>query len=444
MQNKFNTTQDWLAFDRAHLWHPYTSMHEPLPCYPIVGAEGVYLKTAEGKKLIDGMSSWWCALHGYNQDILKNAAYEQIETMPHVMFGGIAHQPAAELAVRLIEILPKGFEHIFLADSGSIAIEVALKMALQYWQSAQMPQKNTLLTVRGGYHGDPFSCMSVSDPENGQHHLFPRAITKHLFAPRPKSRFDGPWDEEDLTPIQQSLERHHNDIAALIIEPVVQGAGGMWFYHPAYLRGLRRLCDDYNVLLIFDEIATGFGRTGEMFAMSHAEIIPDIVCVGKALTGGMMSLAATVTTPKVAMAISQGAVPILMHGPTFMGNPLACAIACASIDLLTGQQDGSLNSSPLYPKGWRYKVQQIERGLQSLHDIADHKGVSDVRILGAIGVIEMEVTVDVGKLQKTLVSKNVWVRPFGKLIYIMPPYIIEPEELQKLCGAIIETIRTHY
>jgi len=433
--NLFNTSEDWLAFDRAHLWHPYTSMKDPLPCYPVVAAKGVMLELADGRQLIDGMSSWWSALHGYAQPALNAAAKTQLEKMSHVMFGGIAHQPAAELGARLLRLAPDAFEHVFLADSGSISVEVALKMALQFFQSSGQTQKQSFLTVSGGYHGDPFSCMSVSDPKNGQHHLFPKAIAKHIFVPRPTIGFYEPWDERDIEQLKQAVKAHHQDVAAIIIEPIVQGAGGMRFYHPEYLKAARKLCDDYNILLIFDEIATGFGRTGKIFAMEHAGVTPDIFCVGKALTGGMMTLAATLTTSHVAMTISNGDVPELMHGPTFMGNPLACAVACASLDLLTATGQGTL-----YPDGWQSNIRRIERGLQALEVLKSHPHVADVRRLGAIGVVEMKAPVAMAQIQMAFVNASVWVRPFGKLVYVMPPYIISDAELERLCDAMITVL----
>lgn len=438
-QNIFDHHKNWLAFDRDHLWHPYTSMRDPLPCYPVDSAQGVYLKLASGERLIDGMSSWWSALHGYNQPRLNQALVQQSQKMSHVMFGGIAHQPAAELGARLLALTPDVFQHIFLADSGSISVEVALKMALQYWQSNGQTDKQSFLTVRGGYHGDPFTCMSVGDPDNGQHTLFPRAIAKHLFVPKPKTLFDEDWNPQDILPFQNMIEARHKDIAAVILEPIVQGAGGMRFYHAEYLRQVRALCDLHNVLLIFDEIATGFGRTGKMFAMEYAGITPDILCVGKALTGGMMTLAATLTTRHVAMTISSGDVPVLMHGPTFMGNPLACAVACASLDLLV-----ETGANVLYPNGWQNEVQRIETGLQDLHKISGHNAVQAIRVLGAIGVVEMRAPVNVAAVQKALVAKGVWVRPFGKLIYIMPPYIITDSDLKTLCRAITTVIYDLY
>ncbi len=431
----FQSPDEWLAFDKTHLWHPYTSMKDPLPCYPVTGAQGVMLELADGRQLIDGMSSWWSAIHGYGQAALITAAQTQLERMSHVMFGGIAHQPAAELGARLLRLAPDNLEHIFLADSGSISVEVALKMALQFWQSNGEKNKQSFLTVRGGYHGDPFSCMSVGDPENGQHHLFPRAIAQHIFVPRPEIGFYDDWDARDIAPLEAAIKARHQEVAAVIIEPIVQGAGGMRFYHPEYLKAARALCDAYNVLLIFDEIATGFGRTGQMWAMEYAGITPDIFCVGKALTGGMMTLAATMTTRHVAMTISEGAVPELMHGPTFMGNPLACAVASASLDLLTQTGQGAL-----YPQGWQSNIARIERGLQALKPLADHAGVKDVRVLGAIGVVEMNVPVNVAAIQEAFVKAGVWVRPFGRLIYVMPPYIISDKELEVLCGAIVSVV----
>ncbi len=435
----FETASDWLAFDKAHLWHPYTSMKDPLPCYPVTGANGVMLQLADGTQLIDGMSSWWSAIHGYGQPALIEAGKAQLEQMSHVMFGGIAHQPAAELGARLLRLMPDNFQHIFLADSGSISVEVALKMALQFWQSSGQKRKQSFLTVRGGYHGDPFSCMSVGDPDNGQHYLFPRAIAKHIFVPRPEIGFYDDWDARDIEPLAKAVKTHHQDVAAIIIEPIVQGAGGMRFYHPEYLRAARALCDEHNILMIFDEIATGFGRTGKMWAMEHAQITPDIVCVGKALTGGMMTLAAAMTTAHVAMTISNGDVPQLMHGPTFMGNPLACAAACASLDLLTDEGEDAL-----YPDGWAANIARIETGLKALDALLGHSDVKDVRRLGAIGVVEMREPVDVGRMQAAFVEAGVWVRPFGRLVYVMPPYVIGDEDLAALCAAIVRVLDKSY
>ena len=435
MHKKFENTQQWLDFDREHLWHPYTSMHSPLPCYPVVATDGAYIELADGQRLLDGMSSWWAAIHGYNHPVIRAALSEQLLTMPHIMFGGIAHPMASELGQRLIDITPEPLQHVFLADSGSIAIEVALKMALQYWQSLGHLNKRKLLTVRGGYHGDPFACMSVGDPDNGQHHLFTEVISKQVYAPRPTIAFSEAWEPSDIDALRELLEQQHNDIAAVIIEPIVQGAVSMRFYHPSYLASLRQLCDEFSVLLIFDEIATGFGRTGELFAMSHAGVCPDILAIGKALTGGTMTLAATLASRKVSQGISSGSAPMLMHGPTFMANPLACAAACASIDILLDE-----SSEATYPEGWRNRISAIERSLKSLEQVADHPAVANVRVLGAIGVVQMHNLVDVAKVQARLVEKSVWVRPFGHLIYVMPPYILSAEQLSHLCTSIVDTI----
>ncbi|MCJ8324782.1 MAG: adenosylmethionine--8-amino-7-oxononanoate transaminase [Rhizobiales bacterium] len=436
---KFNNVQEWLDFDREHLWHPYTSMIDPLPCYPIVGAQDVYLELADGRKLVDGTSSWWSALHGYNHPKLNNALIEQSKKMSHVMFGGIAHQPASELGARLLAITPDCFEYVFLADSGSISIEVALKMALQYWQSIKRYDKAKFLTVRGGYHGDPFTCMSVGDPEGGQHHMFRSVIAQHIYVDRPQVKFDEEWRQDDIAEFAEAIKANHHKIAAVIIEPIMQGTGGMRFYHPEYLRQMRALCDELDVLLIFDEIATGFGRTGKLFAMQHAGVEPDILCVGKALTGGMMTLAATITTKKVAMTISGGETPILMHGPTFMANPLACAVASASIDLLLEPANADE-----FEFKWQQDIARLETQLQQLRAIEGHQAVADVRILGGIGVVEMHAPVDVEKLQAELVKNGIWVRPFGRLIYVMPPYIMQVEQLKILCDGVIKTIETLY
>ena len=412
-----------LAFDRQHIWHPYTSTLTPLTCYPVASASGVHIKLEDGTELVDGMSSWWSTIHGYNHPHLNQAAHLQIDQVSHVMFGGITHQPAISLCKKLLSLAPSNLEHVFLADSGSVAVEVSLKMALQYWH-AKGERRPKFLTLRHGYHGDTFAAMSVTDPDNSMHSLYKGFLPEHIFAQSPTCGYWDEWKPEDLADFEHKIETHHQELAAVILEPIVQGAGGMRIYHPEFLKGVRRLCDKHGLLLIADEIATGFGRTGKLFACEHADIQPDILCVGKALTGGYMTLSATLASKHVADTVCGGDAGCFMHGPTFMGNPLACAVATASLELI---EQGN----------WQQQTQQIETLFSELlPKLEKYDLVKNTRWLGAIGVVETHRPVNMETIQALFVEHGVWIRPFGKLIYMMPPFISKPEDIEKLVNAI--------
>ena len=420
--------EELLAADRAHAWHPYSAAFNRDPVYPVRAARGCRLELMDGRELIDGMSSWWCAVHGYNHPVLNQAVRDQLESMAHVMFGGLTHEPAVALIERLVALTPGPLRHVFLCDSGSVSVEVAIKMALQYHQARGEPGRHRLLTLRSGYHGDTFGAMSVCDPVTGLHHLFAGFLPQQLFAPAPACRFGEPCREEDIAGFAELLWGHRRELAAVILEPIVQGAGGMRFYAADYLRRVRALCDEAGVLLIADEIATGFGRSGRLFACEHAGIAPDIMTVGKALTGGYLTLAATLASQEVATTISSGTPGVFMHGPTFMGNPLACAVANASIDLLLARD-------------WAGEVRAIQAGLEAgLAPCRGLPGVVEVRVLGAIGVVELNRPVVMRDIQRRLVELGVWLRPFGRLVYLMPPFVIETPDLARLCAATVAVV----
>jgi adenosylmethionine-8-amino-7-oxononanoate aminotransferase len=424
-----HSVTELLALDRRHAWHPYSPLPSAEPPLPVVSAAGVRLRLADGRELIDAMSSWWCAVHGYRHPALDAALTAQLERMAHVMFGGLTHEPGALLAARLAQLAPGRLEHVFFSDSGSVAVEVAIKMCLQYQQATGAPRRRRLLTLRGGYHGDTFGAMALCDPVGGMHWLFAGTLAEHVFVERPPAGFDRPLDPRWQAALAAALERHADELAGVIVEPVVQGAGGMHFYSPSVVRLLREACDSYGLLLILDEIATGFGRSGTLFACEHAGVAPDVMCVGKALSGGYLPLAATLCTPAVAEAISTGPGGALMHGPTFMANPLACAVALASLELLAS---GS----------WRADVARIERVLRvGLEPARELPQVADVRVLGSIGVVQLRAPVDVRRATAAALAERVWLRPFRDLLYTMPPYVAGEEDLAQIAAALLAAAR---
>ena len=423
-----NTWDNLQRGDSEAIWHPYAPAVGGAEVFPVVSASGVRLDLADGRQLIDGMASWWCAIHGYNHPVLNRAVESQLHAVSHVMFGGLTHPPAVKLAQMLVKLTPPGLDRVFFSDSGSVAVEVAMKMAIQYWHGLNRPEKHKLLALRNGYHGDTIGAMSLCDPVTGMHYLFGDTLPKQLFAPAPQCPFDGPSTDAEMAEITALLSDHSHEIAAVVLEPIVQGAGGMRFYSPEYLVKVRALCDHYDVLLIFDEIATGFGRTGKLFALEHADVVPDILCLGKALTGGYMTLAATLCSERICNGISNSEAGAFMHGPTFMANPLACATAIASIQLLLSQP-------------WQRTVQRLQTELTAgLAPARKFDSVAEVRTLGAIGVIELKEPVDMRVVQPLFVERGVWVRPFGKLVYAMPPYVMGSADVATLTAAMVDVV----